>query len=96
MRQPCGDVQRGDGFALLNAPHHIPRDTSLFRQRIHAHATAFPQLLQATRQALADALGVVKGFIVRDEDISKTRYLPGIFAYFPSGFGSTFTVFFAS
>jgi hypothetical protein len=45
-------------------PDGFAEDASLTSQTVFAQLTSFPQLLQTTRQLLADALGVAVGVVV--------------------------------
>ena len=57
-------MHTGDRLATLNTADRVARDTALQPQGIHAQTASFPQLLQAPRQPLTDALGVVVSVVI--------------------------------
>ena len=59
-----GDGQCRIGFASLDLAEVFPADATLTSEAVFAQATTLPQLLQASRQPLADALGAVLGVVV--------------------------------
>ena len=64
MTELGGDGQRGIRFSALDLADVCPADAAFPREAVFAHARRFAQLLQAARQALADALGVIVGIVV--------------------------------
>jgi hypothetical protein len=64
MADLCSDGQCRIGFALLDLADVFATDATLTSEAVFAQPTSFSEFLQTSRQSLADALGIVVGFMV--------------------------------